>query len=63
MHATHCASWIRRDVQVVTAAMATLLSQDSELLDAQVEACRDEQERKGATPRGVHLAVITLRGP
>jgi hypothetical protein len=47
----------------VTAVMATLLSRDSELLDAQVELCRDEQERKEATPRGVCLLVIALRGP
>jgi hypothetical protein len=47
----------------VTAMTATLLSQDSELLDAQVESRRDEQESRGATPRGVCLKVITLEGP
>jgi hypothetical protein len=43
--------------------MATLLSQDSELLGAQVESCRDEQESEEATPRGVCLRVVTLKGP
>jgi hypothetical protein len=47
----------------ITATMATLLSQDSELLDAQVELCGDEQKSEEATPRGVHLRVITLEGP
>jgi hypothetical protein len=47
----------------VTAAMATLLSRDLELLVVQVESCRDEQESVEATPRGVHLRVNTLKGP
>ena len=48
---------------LVTAATATLLSRDSELLDAQVESRRDEQESKRETPRGVRLRVSTLKGP
>jgi hypothetical protein len=47
----------------VTAATATLLSRDSELLGVQVESCRDEQESVEATPRGVRLRVNTLKGP
>jgi hypothetical protein len=43
--------------------MATLLSQDSELLDVQVELCRDEQEIREATPGGVNLKVNTLECP
>jgi hypothetical protein len=51
------------DTMIVTAATATLLSRDSELLDAQVESCRDEQESERETPRGVRLKVSTLKGP
>ena len=47
----------------VTTATATLLSRDSELLGAQVESHRDEQESVEATPRGVRLRVNTLKGP
>jgi len=43
--------------------MATLLCRDSELLVAQVESRRDEQESVEATPRGVCLRVNTLKGP
>ena len=43
--------------------MATLLSRDSELLVAQVESRRDEQESEETTPRGVRLRVNTLKGP
>jgi len=51
------------NIEFVTTAMATLLSRDSELLVAQVESCRDEQESVEATPRGVHIRVNTLKGP
>jgi hypothetical protein len=55
---------LRKEVESsVTAATATLLCQDSELLIAQVELHRDEQENTEVTPRGVHLRVSTLEGP
>ena len=55
---------MRKEVESsVTAATATLLSRDSELLDVQVESRRDEQESKRETPRGVRLRVSTLKGP
>ena len=47
----------------VTAVMATLLCQDLELLVAQAESHRGEQESGETTPRGVRLRVITLKGP
>jgi hypothetical protein len=50
-------------LDLVTAATATLLSRDSELLVVQVESRRDEQESVEATPRGIHLKVSTLEGP
>ena len=58
--------WNEKTKKVLYAAVAatpTLLSQDSELLDIQVESCGDEQEIREATPRGVYLKVNTLEGP